>query len=230
MKFYKYQGCGNDFIIIENSNDFNPQILCKDHYSIGADGVIILKKTRNIYKATIYNKDGSEADTCGNGLRCIGAFLHDKYDISEVKVKVNSCLYLIRFIDNEYEVSFPFIKSVKKEKEYYLVNLVNKHLFTLKDVNIDEYSNKARKKYDVNIEVVKIIDRNNIRIKVNEKGVGNTLSCGSGALAVVSALYLDNLVNNNVTCYMDGGILKVAIKEDCIVLKGEAKFVYKGEM
>ena len=229
MYFYKYEGIGNDFIITEDKNIKDIVRLCDRHFGIGADGVIVIENISDIVRIRIYNADGSEAKTCGNGLRCIGAYLKHKLNKNEFKIQTIWDLYNVRVIDEEYEVTFPLVKDIKRENDYYIVNSGNNHIITINNKDFDKFIFDINKKYDANIENVIIKDRNNIEIKVYERGVGFTLACGSGAIATVSALYKENLINNDVVCKMDGGYLKVVIKEDKACLIGKANLVYKGE-
>ena len=85
-----------------------------------------------------------------------------------------------------------------------------------------------RCKYDSNVEIVEILDKKTIKIRVNERGVGETYACGSACVAITSALYKYGLVDKEVTCVMKGGNLKVRIG-DKTYLSGKAKIIYEGE-
>ena len=228
MIFYKYEGTGNDFIITEDKCDKDILKLCDRHYGIGADGLIIIDNIESIIKMKIYNSDGSEANTCGNGLRCVGAYLKDRYNKINCKIQTISDVYDVEYIDDEYRVFFPLVKSIKRKDNYYIVNSGNHHIITINNSNFEQFINEIREKYDCNIENVVIHSRNYIEIKVYERGVGFTLACGSGAIACVSALYQNNLVDNNVVCKMDGGDIKVCFSNNHIYLQGKANLVYRG--
>lgn len=229
MYFYKYEGAGNDFIITEDKNKKDIVKLCDRHYGIGADGLIAIEEISDTVKIRIYNADGSEAKTCGNGLRCVGAYLKNKLNKDNFKIQTICDLYDVRAMKDEYEVTFPAVKEIKKENDYYVVNSGNSHIITINNKDFDKFIFEINKKYAVNIENVIIKDRSNVEIKVYERGVGFTLACGSGAIAAISALYKDNLVDNEVLCKMDGGYLKVIIDDNKAYLIGDAKLVYKGE-
>lgn len=230
MEFYKYEGIKNDFIIVEEDVDVIK--LCDRHSGIGADGVIVIKDiSKEIIDIKIYNADGSEASTCGNGLRCVGAYLKEKLKKETFKIRTIADTYNVRHIkDNIYEVNFNKVEDIRKEETYYIVNSGNLHVFALNIQNFKLFINDIRKEYDCNVENVEIINRDNIKIKVNERGVGETLGCGSGAIAIVSALYKYNLVNNRVNCCMDGGVLTIEVLKDIVKLSGEANLVFKGEI
>lgn len=231
MKFAKFEGIGNDFIICEKE-EIDVIKLCDRNKGIGADGVIVINDNdEDIIDITIYNADGSEASTCGNGLRCVGAYLHNKNNKEEFKVRTISGVYYMKFLgNNEYEVKFPKVKAINKENNYYVVSCGNLHVFTIDKIDFNCFVSEVRDSYDANVEVVEILSKDCIRFRVNERGVGETLACGSACIAIVSALYNDNLVNNEVNCILKGGVLKVKINEDSTSLIGEANFVFKGEI
>ena len=233
MRFYKYQGTGNDFIITDDLRENEVKWLCDNHYGIGADGVILVKDIyEDIIEIKIYNKDGSEANVCGNGLRCVGAYLKEKLNKNKYKIKTISGVYKVNCIsEEEYEVEFSKESKIGKIDDIYVVNCGNDHVFTIKDnIEFSEFVREISEKYDSNIEKVNIIDKNNIEIRVYERGVGETFACGSACVAVVSALFKDKLVNKKVNCYLKGGLLQVRIKGKYIYLRGNAKKVYKGEV
>lgn len=230
MKFAKYEGIGNDFIICEE-NKLDVVKLCDRNRGIGADGVILINdRDKEIIDIAIYNSDGSVASTCGNGLRCVGAYLHNTNNKNEFKIRTISSTYNVKFLDNnEYEVEFPKVNAINKENNYYIVSSGNLHVFTINTVDFNNFVNEVRNYYDANVEVVEILDKDCIKFRVNERGVGETLACGSACVAIVSALYNDNLINNEVRCVMKGGTLKVKINDNSVSLIGEANFIFKGE-
>lgn len=232
MKFSKYEGIGNDFIICENIKYKDIAKLCDRNKGIGADGVILINdKEDEVVNITIYNADGSVASTCGNGLRCVGAYLNSINNKGEYKIRTISSTYNVKSLENnEYEVEFPSVRAINKESNYYVVSSGNLHVFTLDNVDFEDFVNKIRSIYDANVEAVERLNRDCIKIRVNERGVGETQACGSACIAIVSALYKDNLVNNEVKCLMKGGTLKVKINGEYTSLIGEANFIFEGEM
>lgn len=232
MRFYKYQGTGNDFIISENLDGYEVKWLCDNHYGVGADGVILVEDIySDVIDIKIYNKDGSEAKVCGNGLRCVSAYLKEKLNKNKFKIRTISGIYKVNCIDDEeYEVEFSNDIKIEKVDDYYLVNTGNDHVFTICDKDFNEFVSYIKDMYDSNIEKVNIIDKNNIEIRVHERGVGETLACGSACIAIISTLYKDKLANKKVNCYLKGGLIQVRIKGKYIYLRGNAKKVYKGEI
>lgn len=277
--FSKMQGTGNDFIIIDCMKQyFNYSLnilakyLCNRNFAIGADGVIFLFKS---YKADckmrIFNSDGTEAEMCGNGIRCVAKYLYEKeittkkyikietkFDVKElelvfenkkvsnVKVKINKPIFDIRKLPvflskEEIHKEICDIKILIDGVEYklYLLSLGNPHAvcFVNDFDNIDIVkvgSIIENYKYfpnKTNVEFVKIIDRNNIKIKVWERGVGETLSCGTGACASVACGIKSKFLENSVNVELDGGRLNIFMEEDDnIILSGECELVFDGKI
>lgn len=232
MNFAKYEGAGNDFIICEGKENVDSVKLCDRNKGIGADGVIrINNKDQDIIDITIYNSDGSIASTCGNGLRCVGAYLYNIKGEKKFKIRTISNVYNVTVLgNNEYEVEFPKVKAINKENNYYIVSCGNLHVFTINEVEFNNFVNEVRNYYDANVELVEILNKECIKFRVNERGAGETQACGSACIAIVSALYNDNLVNNEVKCIMKGGNLKVKIHEQSASLIGTGNFVFRGEI
>lgn len=229
--FSKMQGTGNDFIVINCLNQyFNYNLgnlanfLCNRNFGIGADGVIYVFKS-NIadFKMRIFNKDGSEAEMCGNGIRILGKFLYEKSITTKsflkietlsgikeinlvienkmvVNVKVNmgipyfEALKIPVYLPKE-EMSKPYHAiEIEFENEKYsfdLISIGNPHAVCfvqdVSKINIDKIGPFVETyKYfpnRINVEFAQVIDRNNLKLKVWERGVGKTISCGTGACA-----------------------------------------------
>lgn len=258
IDFFKYEGTGNDFIIIDNRNylikEYNfIKKLCNRKYGIGADGVIIIEKNYNKnYNSIIYmkyfNSDGNESTMCGNGGRCLISYLNmintnDKFIFNAIDgihngfIK-NGIIY-IRMIDILIE-SFS-----KKNINNIFVNTGSPHhvLFINHNINeIDVYNegkkirlNNIYKKNGVNVNFVKIINNKILEIRTYERGVENeTLSCGTGVIAsAISSHYLNKIKINNINVLTKGGYLNVCFDIDNkyyknIWLSGPVNFIFKG--
>lgn len=278
--FSKMQGVGNDFIIINCINQyFNYSLssfskyLCNRNFGVGADGVIyIFKSYYADCKIRIFNNDGTEAEICGNGIRCVGKYLYEKGIVNQknikietvigtkdielilenktvinVKVKMNAPSFEIRKIpaylpkeDCTKKVHNVKIPIDGEEYLFELVSMGNPHAvcFTndLKNVNVRKIGEIVENyKYfpnKTNVEFVQIIDRKNIKIKIWERGVGETLACGTGACAAVVIGIKNELLDRNVAVELDGGKLYIdwGEKDDDLYLTGECEFVYEGKL
>ena len=278
--FSKMQGIGNDFIIINCINQyFNYSLssfskyLCNRNFGVGADGVIyIFKSYYADCKIRIYNNDGTEAEMCGNGIRCVGKYLYEKGIVNQknikvetiigtkdielvienktvinVKAKMNAPCFEIRKIpaylpkeDDNKKVHTVKIPIDGEEYSFDLVSIGNPHAvcFTndLKNINIKKIGELVENyKYfpnKTNVEFVQIVDKKNIKVKVWERGVGETLACGTGACAATVVGVKNGLIDRNVTVELDGGKLYIdwGEKDDDLYLMGECEFVYDGKL
>ena len=277
--FEKYQGNGNDFIIIDSrgneifnnfkSNDiFDIKKLCDRQFGIGGDGVIFIKESdeNNFAKMIIYNSDGSEAQMCGNGIRCLVEYIHrinkETINSSEYRIETKAGLKIAQYNDGEITVKMgkPILdtnqipttiatkynclpsylfKESNFEQQGYAVGMGNPHLiFFIKDINKLSLSllgpifeNNKLFPEKTNVHFSQIIDRDNIKVRVWERGAGPTLACGTGACAVhVAALKL-GLCNSETTINLPGGNLKIKWSrlDDEILMTGYAKKVFSGK-
>ena len=278
IEFTKMTGLGNDYIYINCMNGTSikniPEVakkLSDRHFGIGADGLILIENptiNNADYKMRIFNSDGSEAEMCGNGIRCVAKFIHDKKingndklsietlsGIKKVKIiedNNNECNDVIVdmgepvFQDKNipYNVYEPFNKDldldVNGEKmRFTVVSMGNPHAITfvenLDDMQIDKYGPKIENNpifpNRTNVEFVEIIDKNNIKVRVWERGVGETYACGTGACAAMVASGLNGYTDENVTVNLPGGKLKIEWgKDNHIYMEGPATTVYEGKI
>lgn len=249
MKVSKYHGCENVFLIVdyEASVDFQKLStqLCN---SFLADGMIVFKN--DPIEMIFYNKDGSLAKMCGNGIRCLMHYLYHKFNIYKyLKVKI---------ADNFYECQInhinPFIVTVALGLGDYVSDIINKkivvddkefvvsafeigvkHLVVIsEDFNedlpyIEKIFNHELFNREYNINFVKYLTNDTFEIVTYEKGVGLTKGCGTGAAASAYILHTEYMMDKNLTAINQGGILKIDIEEE-IFLTGESKFVCEYEV
>ncbi len=258
IKFSKYQGCGNDFVIINNlDNSYNftseqIQFLCDRHFGIGADGLILIEEREHSYYMNYYNADGSTAEMCGNGLRCSADFIIKNInpDLKNFIIKSEDGPHRVNINEDSIEVSITkphfLTKILKTEKvQKYLKQCIqsfgfltvgNPHLVLLVD-DITKFDNNFCKflsenclENGANVNLIKVNNPENINVKTFERGDGFTLACGTGACASVSYLNHLNICKNQVTVNVPGGILKVKVNDDSLWLSGLAQCVYQGEI
>ena len=259
IEFKKMHGIGNDFVVIDN---FNGRIklskdqvayLCDRHKGVGADGVILVEASSEVDCFMNYiNADGSEAQMCGNGIRCVAKFLKDDYLKSKNIFKIatrGGVKEVISDGSNSFSVNmgkpifisddFPnFSENVLFEGlTLHCVSMGNPHAVVfVEDLNkydllalgpkIENNKNFPNK---INFELVEKISSGELKVKVWERGCGATLACGTGACAVyaISRKYENTL--KEVVIHLPGGKLFVLEKENGeIIMKGEAKSVYFG--
>lgn len=273
MKFLKMQATGNDFILIDlfrekirRSFSNMAKKLCERHFGIGADGLIVLSPSKNAdMKMRIFNPDGSEAEMCGNGIRCAVKYAYENFlkkreinvetlagiikteiflkNSRVSKIKVN--MGIPRLSPTEIPVLLEGEKIVNREIKFddkkikiTCVSMGNPHcVIFVKDLEkIDiETPGKKLEKYPIfpnrtNVEFVEVVDRNNIKVRVWERGVGETFSCGTGACASVVAGFLNGFLDRNVNVYLKGGKLQIFYDiSRGVFLTGEAKAVFEGK-
>ncbi|MGM0409789.1 MAG: diaminopimelate epimerase [Bacillota bacterium] len=262
IKFTKMHGIGNDFIIIDGRNldiNFNDlaKNLCKRHFSIGADGLIVLnnpKNNLNDYKMRIFNADGSEAEMCGNGIRCFTHFIKykglnnkNKYNIETLAGIYKTEIKNYNYYNSKIEVKMGKAKLSNKDINLKIngnnhllhhISMGNPHtvLFVdnLKDLNIKKWGSKIENlnifKDKTNVEFVQVQNENNIKVRVWERGVGETLACGTGACASAVISNKNNLSKNEVNVNLKGGKLKIRLFNDIIYMLGKSKIVFQGEV
>ncbi|MBN2892060.1 MAG: diaminopimelate epimerase [Bacteroidales bacterium] len=253
MKFYKYHGTGNDFIVIDGRNEkFTPnekiiQQLCDRNFGIGSDGLLLLKSHQKYdFEMNFYNPDGSEATFCGNGARCIVAFakylnIIDKETTFLAKDGEHSAY----FENDEVVLKMIDIDDIKTFGELFYTNTGTHHVVKFVD-NVDaiDIMNEAPKiRYQKDFEPfgtnVNFVQKCNgfIKVRTYEKGVEKeTLSCGTGvvASALIYAYTADNLISK-VNIQAKGGNLKVTFEKTEIgfknvFLQGNAVKVFSGNV
>lgn len=252
MKFYKYEGTGNDFIIIDEKEIINElskediKKICDRHFGIGSDGLIIHRMVDGLPFMDFYNPDGSKANMCGNGIRCYANFLK-KY-ISKNEFFINTRAGLKNIIINSDEISVD-MGEIKKlgiihqqiENENFEIHKIDSgtdHIVVFTENFTDEfiikYGKILEKRYDlfekgtnVNFVYNKIGDE--IKVKTWERGAGFTLSCGTGVVA--SAFVVKNILNiDKVKVHIKGGIIDVYFKGNRAIMKGNSNKVFEGEI
>lgn len=253
MKLYKYQGTGNDFVMIDNrSLSFSKNDtkliakLCDRRFGIGADGLILLENDQETnFKMVYYNSDGNQSSMCGNGGRCLVAFAK-KLNIIESqatfiaidglhKAKINS--------DGIVSLQMKDVDLVTSKEDYVFLNTGSPHhvqfVDDLPNFDVKKEGAKIRNsdlygKEGSNVNFVNQISENEFSIRTYERGVEDeTLSCGTGATAVAIAMKaLGKTKSNNININVQGGKLKVSFEEENgifknIFLKGPAEFVFE---
>ena len=238
INFWKYQGAGNDFILIDARDktiDLNEEVIQKlsdRKFGIGADGVMLLEENSpNNYYMRYYNPDGSQVGMCGNGSRCFGLFafhrgikdnpmsfsaLDGEHSISIEQNFGDSAILKVELID---------VEKIEKlsDDEYFLNTGVNHFIKFVDDLDsIDimkegseiRYSSRFENVGGTNANFVKIISPSKIEIRTYERGVENeTLACGTGATAAAIATTVKlGTKNESVEVVTKGGVLNVSFE------------------
>ena len=257
--FFKMEALGNDYVyVITEQNpglDINELIkavpeISKRNFGVGSDGLILIGRDNNNIWCRIFNADGSEAETCGNGLRSVARLCFDLgwVDGNEFKITLKKTDHAVRatIINSEVSIEMGIPEIGKKEKinyngndiEYTKVSMTNPHAVIeegdLESLDItgvgpfiEQHKNFPNR---TNVEFFKLIDESNVRFRVWERGSGETKACGSGACAVVAALYKQKRCKDKVCVQMPGGRVLVSVADNgCIYLTGPVSYVFRGE-
>ena len=255
LTFEKYQGAGNDFILIDNrKNILKPgdrkriKQLCDRRFGIGADGLMMLYDHKEVdFGMKYFNSDGYEGTMCGNGGRCIVMFAEKLKIIKQnTRFITNDGVHTAEITDTTVRLRMNDVKTIRKLKDSYFVDTGSPHYVTFRnDIDkIDVYNegrklrnNHKFKPYGTNVNFVEV-QKNGLSVRTYERGVENeTLSCGTGVVAaVIVAVYSGQIDSDNVQVKTRGGILNVGFSTidksifSDIILEGAATFVFEGEV
>lgn len=245
MKTFEYMsGSGNTFYI-DKDLDIKSDIEVISYVAdskIDIDGVIsvsVNSDVENTLDMEYYNSDGSSAELCVNGLRCAAKYAFDKKYFTDSTIYINTFSGIIETTieDNNNvssKISYPNFPNGMSQYEFlglegFIVDVGNPHfVINVEDVNsidLDSIGHKFQKikffEKGINIEFYNLIDKNKVNARVYERGVGETLACGSGAVAIFATLLNNDLVSNTLSVNYPGGELILNEINNKINLSGE---------
>ena len=258
IEFCKFQGNGNDFVIIDNrTGQIKPgskfiRRICDSHFGIGADGVMILKDATDLdFEMVYYNADGHLSSMCGNGGRCIAAFAYLK-NIAAEKMLFKAFDGNHRAVINEeikkakvFDVSLSMgdVTEVEKDSTFYFLDTGSPHYveFVDKVAEIDVLTEGRKTRYSerfspegTNVNFVEISEKR-IFVRTYERGVEDeTLSCGTGVTASAIAAFLET-GKKDFQIHTTGGEFRIEFKNEedafkSVWLSGPAELVFEGEI
>lgn len=251
INFTKYQGAGNDFVIVDareqkGETPTKQQIkhICSRRLGVGADGFMIVEKNVDTdFMMRYWNADGGESTMCGNGGRCIAHFAHN--------LGIGNKSLLFMAIDGEHTaqilngniVRLKMCNTKNPEKladAKYFINTGSPHYVEIVDdvdaLNLNEIAKPIREKLNCNVNFIEINEDKTIKIRTFERGVEDeTYACGTGATAAAIVAYTANITTNKTTLQAVGGILFVEFNVDKnefnnIYLTGPATQVFTGSI
>ncbi|MFT6716063.1 MAG: diaminopimelate epimerase [Saprospiraceae bacterium] len=259
IEFYKYQGAGNDFVIIDdrlNSFERNDnalvKLLCDRKFGVGADGLMLLRSSDDYdFEMVYYNADGYEGSMCGNGGRCIVAFAFAQGIVQQtckfIAVDGEHKASVIEH-DNEQWVSLHMIdvNTIERGQGYCYLDTGSPHYVqvveNLSEYDVVEYGREVRnndrfKNEGTNVNFIELTSENSLSIRTYERGVEDeTLACGTGVTAAVLSVHATGLTSSKEINVMAlGGNLKVTFAVNGtqytdVFLQGPAELVFKGAM
>ncbi len=279
INFVKMHGLGNDFILIDCLNkllgdssflSYLTKKLCDRNFGIGADGLILILPSSNAdLRMRIFNFDGSEAQMCGNGIRCFAKYAYENKLVSKIKFTVETLAGTItpELIFKDKEISrikvnmgTPKLRrreipmngedtptvidetlKINPEQTFKItcVSMGNPHCITfvndVQSIPVDEIGPKIENHplfpEKTNVEFIHILNKQEISFRVWERGVGETLACGTGACAALVAAALNNKTDRRAIIHLLGGDLDILWADDGYVyMTGPAELVFRGEM
>jgi diaminopimelate epimerase len=253
MKFSKYQGTGNDFIMIDNRlldnhlSQAQIESLCHRRFGIGADGLILLQNEEGYdFRMVYFNADGTEGSMCGNGGRCTVRFAHDLGIIKEsAKFIAVDGEHLASVCDEDIFLKMMDVPVVEQFADYDFANTGSPHYVTyvhdLENTDVYEIGNKIRYlaewaiKGGTNVNFVQLNDAQTIAVRTYERGVEDeTYSCGTGVTACALSANLKHGMESPIHIKTLGGQLQVSFQTgpnnsfSDIYLIGPAVKVFEG--
>lgn len=277
IKFTKMQGLGNDYIFINCFEEKLDKVNLKDlairmsdrHFGIGSDGIILIMppaSNKNDFKYRIFNPDGSEAEMCGNGMRCAGRFVFDhsltkktklrfetktgiiipeiilkNKEVSEVRVDMGEPILERENIPMTGPKGMVINESLKVEDNNLKISCVsmgNPHcIIFVHETEFDGFERLGRSIENhplfpnkTNVEFIRVLSKNEIKMRVWERGTGETLACGTGACASAVASILNKMTDRTVTVHLKGGDLKIEWDKETnhVFMSGPAVEVFEG--
>jgi diaminopimelate epimerase len=273
MKFWKMHGLGNDYIVVDNRDEKISDArsaelalkLCRRRFSVGADGVLFAShSTVADVKMRIFNADGSEAEMCGNGIRCFAKYCYENNIARKSELTVKTLAGIKRtwltvkngsvqsvmvdmgvpvlerskipmvgqgtFINEDLQVNGDVYKAT-------CISVGNPHCVIFVDAIDDFPVRRVGSKIEnhclflkrTNVEFAQVLGENKVKVRVWERGCGETLACGTGACAAVAAGKLLKKLGSNVRVHLLGGDLEVEYAER-LFLNGPAEKVFEGTL
>ena len=255
LAFYKYQGTGNDFVMVDNRTlswqpDSVEQVrkICDRRFGVGADGLILLEELEGYdFRMVYYNSDGRESTMCGNGGRCVSRFASDLgMKKEEYRFKAIDGDHLARVSEEEVSIRMIDVQDVRQLENAVFVDTGSPHhiVFSHDTAQMEivprardiRYSDHYRQE-GVNVNFVEVQENDHLFMRTYERGVEDeTLSCGTGVTAAVLAAFKQEKVGaHKVYVHTRGGELSVSFKPaevgfTDIWLTGPAEFVFEGSI
>lgn len=243
VAFTKMQGLGNDFIVVEGPLDVaDDEVarLCDRRFGIGADGILVV--TRNDPPRMEYrNADGSAAEMCGNGLRCVARYVYDRAWVADRNFSIATALGVrgARVLDDGVEVDMGPVQVLGSRQidgaNYQMVDVGNPHAVAWVDdpdlVDVAGIGRSVQQEFPdgVNVEFVSGAG-SSLKMRVWERGVGETMACGTGMVAVVAAAAVNRGADGPVEVRAPGGAGTVEIRGGRAWLKGPAEYSFSGSV
>ncbi len=276
MNFWKMNGLGNDYVYVLDldkkvNNESELAIKVSErHFGIGSDGLVLIRMPEDKsadFRMDMYNADGSQAEMCGNAIRCVGKYVYDNELTDKEHIAIETLAgikYLqLNIVNNKVgsvrvDMGAPILNGIdipvcidkepilmepinvnNKQYQVTCVSMGNPHaIYYVDDVaslDLDEigsyFENHVMFPKKTNSEFVKVIDKNNLEMRVYERGSGETLACGTGACATLVATYLNGMCSNKANVHLLGGVLEIEYdtERNTVFMTGPCEVQFIGE-
>jgi diaminopimelate epimerase len=260
IEFTKMEGAGNDFVVIDATREAlalsrdQRRRIADRHFGVGCDQILVVERPDTPgadFRYRIFNADGGEVEQCGNGARCFVKFVHARGLTRKREIRVETLGGpIVPRLEDDGEVSVdmgppalaaPFLETLDvggERVEFAILSIGNPHAVQLvadtERARVEQQGplieGHVRFPSRVNAGFMQVLGRNAIRLRVYERGAGETLACGTGACAAAVAGVVRGLLDSPVTVHARGGTLTVswAGGDNPVWMKGPARTVYEG--
>ena len=245
LDFTKMQGLGNDFLVVDGPIDLDPdevKWLCDRRFGVGGDGILSVSRADPI-RMDYWNADGSRAEMCGNGLRCVARYAYDRGWAPDRNYTIQTPVGVrgVRILDEwvEAEIGRPTVvgHTTIEEERYHLIDVGNPHAVLLVD---DPEKSKVsvigpRVERDpqfprgTNVEFVSVVD-GRVVMRVWERGVGETSACGTGMVAAAFVTTKTHQLEGVIPVDVRGGSGEVELRDGVAWLRGPADYSFRGSV
>jgi diaminopimelate epimerase len=244
LKFTKMHGCGNDFLVLDGPVVFaadRVREICDRRRGVGADGILVIgAPDGRRWPVTLHNADGSLGESCGNGARCVARYLLDRHGGDSLDMRFAGGDVSARREGDGIAITLraptrPVPVAIDGAGRAYRVSVGNAHVVVFVEdpstVDLPSVAAAVRSLAgEANVEVARVVDPGLIALRVDERGVGETQACGTGACATVAAAACEQQMDDAVRVRVPGGELVVRPGRDMFELAGPAEYSFEGHL
>lgn len=246
MRFWKMEGLGNDFVVLTGPVTIDPAVirgLCDRRRGVGADGLLAISPIgRESVRMEYWNADGSTAEMCGNGLRCVARFAVERGLVDGPELTIHTAVGPRRAEVGEevvrVEMGRPSVGAGREAggHRFTPASVGNPHAVIRVEAVADAPVTSVGPELEVdpafpdrtNVEFLEVVAPGSLRLRVWERGVGETLACGSGAVAAAAVARAWGDTTSRISVALPGGVATVAFDGDVAWLEGPARTVFEG--
>ncbi|HET9259807.1 MAG TPA: diaminopimelate epimerase [Acidimicrobiia bacterium] len=243
FQFTKMQGLGNDFVVLEGPREFADEeiaAICDRRFGIGADGILVVTRDDPVSMG-YWNADGTIAEMCGNGLRCVARYAYDRGWAPDRNFVVLTAVGErgVRILEDgvEAELGRPRLNGSLKVDgaEYHLVDVGNPHAVTFVDdpamADVEVVGKRIQSEFEdgTNVEFARVVD-GGLELRVWERGVGETLACGTGMVAAAAVAAEQHNLRGPFRVDVRGGTATVDLRDGVAWIRGPAGYSFRGSV